>query len=1099
MCVGVAILFTSVGLAEASPENVLEKESYSVALPQQNRVTVTGVVEDAMGTVVGVNVMEKGTTNGTVTNIDGEFSLSVAADAVLVVTYIGYVEQQIPLDGKTSFRILMKEDTQALEEVVVVGYGTQKKVNLTGSVASVNFEEQSLSRPITTVSSALAGLSAGVSVMQESGQPGSDGATIRIRGVGTLNDASPLVLIDGIPGTMDAVNPMDIESISILKDAASAAIYGSLAANGVVLITTKGGKSGRVNVNYSGRISFSQPTHLIEQVTNYADYMEWMNESFTNIGSTPHYAQSTIDTWREKAKNPNELNEHGVPNYVSYPNTNWQKELFSNGLIHTHNISVNGGAEKMRFLISAGYMDNEGLVENTSSKKYSLRANVDANPTSWLKLGARTFASMEDRDPGDFTNANYYLYQTCPGIYPRWNGALGYPEAPEEYSMSNNIFAWLNGKDGNRKTSRFNTTLYSSVNILKGLSWDFNLNYQRRWDEDKTWTNAMDKVRLSDGKVMTPGTVPSQMTTSFYNFGSWEYTIENILRYNTTIAEDHDINALAGYNEYYYYEYNNSAEKKGLMDQNVNVPDAATEMISIKGTATDRASRSFFGRINYAYKSKYLLEANFRYDGHSRFHKDRRWGGFPGFSAGWRITEESFMEHTRNFLDNLKIRASWGKLGAAGGKTVGDYEYQSTYALTNYSIGGAQNQGLAPTLFGNDFLTWESLTSADIGIDATFLRNRLTVELNYYQKKTDGILFTPNIYLTMGMKTAPRLNIAEMTNKGMEISIGWKDRIGDFSYSVSGNMNYNHNEVTKYKGEYKAEWQTNTNGDRVWVSNIGEVSTGTNQRILEGKMREEFYVMDVHRGKGAYFNADGTPNVKGGPKDGMIRTEQDMDWLNAMIAAGYKFMPNQTVDKKKIWYGDHIFADTNGDGIYGSADDYEFQNYSRNPKYTFGFQMSGAWKGFDLSMNWAGAAGRKIYWGSVAGYNSPATRVGFAMSTDISNNHYFYDPENPNDPRTNLTAKYGRLVNGESGFQSLTANSTLFLYNADYLKLKNLTVGYTLPQNIAKSIFTESIRVYFSGENLFTFTKFPGQDPELDAAATYTSVKQFAFGANITF
>ena len=588
--------------------------------------------------------------------------------------------------NQSTFNIVLKEDSKALDEVVVVGYGVQKKVNLTGSVSSVNFEEQVASRPVTNVSSALAGLSSGVQVMQTSGRPGDDGASILIRGVGTMNNSAPLVIVDGMEGLMDSVNPQDIETISILKDAASCAIYGSRAANGVILITTKRGKRDRVNVSYSGHISYAQPTNLIEMVSKYADYMELLNESFANIGQNQHFSQTTIDLWREKSKNPNDVNALGVPNYIAFPNTDWQKEIFQHGLINDHTVSVNGGSDKVRFLLSAGFMDNPGLVENTGVTRYSVRANVEADINKWLTLGTRLYASQEDKDPGNFDNANNYLRQTTPGLYPRWNGHNGYPEAPEESATANSLYSFLNGVDGNLKKSRFNTTLFSKVKFIEGLTWDFNLNYQRRWDEERTWTNALDKVKFSTGEVMSPPTAPSEMTTGFYNYSNYAYTLENLLNYHTSIGK-HDIGALAGYQEYYYYEYSTSGTKKGLIDQSINVPDAATEMIAIGGGALDRASRSFFGRVNYAYDSRYLFEANLRYDGSGRYHADNRWGTFPSFSAAWRISEEAFMESTRDWLDNLKIRASWGKLGNNGAnESKYDYKYQSTYRLSNYSF-----------------------------------------------------------------------------------------------------------------------------------------------------------------------------------------------------------------------------------------------------------------------------------------------------------------------------------------------------------------------------------------------------------------------------
>jgi TonB-linked SusC/RagA family outer membrane protein len=1097
--IGSTLFLASVGIAQASPTsdgNSLTSASLT-KVSQQAEKTITGTVVDKKGeTIIGANVVVKGTTTGTVTDFDGKFTLNVPKGATLSITYIGYNEVEVPVGDQSKLSVVMVEDNQALEEVVVVGYGTQKKVNLTGSVSSVNFEEQALSRPVTNVSSALAGLSSGVQVMQGSGQPGEDGASIRIRGVGTMNNSAPLVIVDGMEGSMDAVNPQDIESISILKDAASSAIYGSRAANGVILITTKKGKVGKLTVNYSGRVSYAQPTNLIDMVTNYADYMELMNEGFENVGQNPHFSQSTIDLWREKAKDPNGVNEIGVPNYVAYPNTDWQNELFQKGLINDHNVSVNGGSEKIRFLLSAGYMDNPGLVDNTGISRYSMRANVDAKITNWLTVGTRTYASMEDKDPGHFKNANNYLRQTTPGLYPEWNGQYGFPEAPEESATANSILWFLNRQEGTSKKSRFNTTMYTKVTFLEGLTWDFNLNYKRRWDEKRNWSGSVEKVRFSDNTLMSPADAPSEMGTSFSNYANNAYTLENILNYSTTFNKDHDFSALLGYQEYYYYEYTNSASKKGLIDQSINVPGSATEMLAIGGGSKDRATRSVFGRLNYAYKSRYLLEANLRYDGSSRYHDDSRWGLFPAFSGAWRVSEEAFMEGTRDVLDNLKLRLSWGELGNTGGDDVGDYEYQSTYGIVNYSFNGMQAAGLATTNIANSVLSWESTAVANLGIDAAMLNSRLTAEFDVYNKVTDGILYRPSIYLTMGEKAAPRLNIAEVTNTGVEFTLGWKDNIGEVNYSVSGNIAYNKNEVTDYKGEYEAGWVENADGERVYKTNLGSVSTGGDARVLEGHTMNEYHLLTPHKGTGNSFNADGSVNVGGGPRDGIIRTEEDMKWVNAMIEKGHEFMPNKKVAQDKIWYGDYIYADNNGDGIYGNSYDKEFQGTSKTPKYNFGLQMAASWRGFDVSMNWAGATGFDLYWGAATGYNSTVVGVGMGLGTEMANNHYFYNPENPADPRTNINGEYPRLTAG--GSQNTTA-STNFLHNGNYLKLKNLTFGYTLPKHVTDKLLTNSIRFYVSGENLWNINSFPGQDPELGATPEYTSVRQFAFGVNLSF
>lgn len=592
---------------------------------------------------------------------------------------------------------------------------------------------------------------------------------------------------------------------------------------------------------------------------------------------------------------------------------------------------------------------------------------------------------------------------------------------------------------------------------------------------------------------MSPATAPSEMTTYFYNRSDYSYTIQNILRYNTTIANDHDLGVMAGYEEYYYNQDTRSAQKKGLIDASVHTPGSATEMQSINGGTIDKARRSFFGRVNYAYKSRYLFEANLRYDGNSRYHRDYRWGTFPSASAAWRVSEEAFMENTRNWLDNLKLRVSYGSVGNDGGDDVGNYEYQSTYGSSRYSFGGILTSGLASTSLANSMLSWETSTMANIGIDLNALNNRLSFTFDAFHSNTTGILYTPSIYLTVGSKSAPRQNLAEMVKKGVELTLGWQDKIGEVSYSVSGNFSYTPNKVTKYKGKFSAGYDEN--GE--WKSNLGEVASSSSavNPIIEGNIKNEYFLKNPYMGSGKGYAADG---INGGPVDGMIRTETDMEWAKAMIDAGYTLMPNKTISKDKIWYGDYIYADANGDGIYGGSDDREFQGISKDPKYNFGLQLSAAWKGFDVSMNWAGAAGFKLYWGTSTGYNSPSTRVGVALGTDIAYDHYFYDPTNPSDSRTNVNAKYGRLVNGESGFQNLETSS-LYLFNGNYLKLKNLTVGYTLPATISKKAYMDNLRLYMSIENVFNITKYPGQDPELGATPEYTSLRQFAFGVNVSF
>lgn len=1094
------VIFQGQGVKyEVKGNHIVISSSKMAAMSQASseKKKITGTVTDEKGEpAIGANISVKGTTQGVITNVEGHYSVMVSPTDILIFSYIGYQTQEIPVKGKSIVKVTLSVDSELLDEVVVVGYGVQKKVNLTGSVSTVKFSEQSDSRPITNVSSALAGLSSGVSVMQGSGRPGEDKATIRVRGVGTLNNSDPLVIIDGMEGDLNLLNPTDIESVSILKDAASASIYGSRAANGVVLVTTKKGNKDRINISYSGNFSIAKPSNLVDLVSDYPAYMSLVNESARNTGSPEIFSNKTIHTWEEANKNPNGVNENGIPNWLAYPNTNWQREMYQSNLAQNHSISVDGGSAKTSFLLSAGYMDNPGLVENTGLKRYTFRANLQATVTDWLTVGTNTYAVLQSTELGDYSSMNSMMNGTSPGVYPYHNGLYGFPEAPEESSQTDNMALFLNKVAGQKDSSRFNTTLYSKVKFLKDFSWDFNFNYSRRFDESNQHNIANTRVKFSTGEIMTPPMDPSLMTTNYKNYGDYNYTIENLLRYDKTFAKHHDVNVLLGYNEYYYKEYDHESTKQGLIDPSISTPGSATEMTEIKGTAKDRALRSFFGRVNYAYKSRYLFEANMRYDGSSHFASDARWGIFPSFSGAWRITEEAFMKDV-SWLQNLKLRLSWGQLG--NNATDGTYDYQAVYKSVKYPLNGVLQTALWPQKIANGLLKWETTSVANVGLDMNLLNNRLTVELEVYNKVTDGILTTPPIFMTTGDKKAPTRNTAEVTNKGLEVTLGWKDKIGQVNYGIVGNFSYNHNEVTKYKGALKEGWIVNEKGERVYKSNLGDVSDSKDQRrVLEGHQINEFYLMSPYQGNQQYFNADGTVNVSGGPKDGMIRTEEDMNWLKAMQTEGHKFMPNQGIDKNQIWYGDLIYADVNGDGIYGNSYDNQLTGTSMSPKFNFGLQLSASWKSFDVSMLWAGNAGFDLYWNQF-GFNQSSVRYGSAIGQGVADDHYYYNGGNANDPTpNNLTGKYPRLRMNANDAQN-NASSTFYLYNGNFLKLKNLSVGYTLPSDISKKVFAQRIRLYFSGENLLTLTSFPGQDPEIGNNIGYPSLKQISFGANITF
>ncbi|SMD14611.1 SusC/RagA family TonB-linked outer membrane protein [Pedobacter nyackensis] len=1063
-------------------------------------IKTAGTVKDSSGgPLPGVSVKVKGTKIAVVTAMDGKFSLAVpSAQSILVFSFIGFDTKEVTVGTSTNLQISLQEQDNNLNDVVVIGYGVQKKVNVIGSVATIDAKALE-NRPVTNLSSSLGGLSSGVFVRQGSGKPGSDGATIRIRGTGTLNNNNALVVVDGIVGSMDAVNPNDVESVSILKDAAAASIYGSLAANGVILITTKKGNKGKITVTYSGLASIAKPANLPTFVTDYIRHMNLVNEGYRNLGQTPVYTDATIALWAAANANPDGLTAQGIPNRVAYPNTDWGKTIFEDNLVQQHNISLNGGTENTQYLLSGLFLKNPGTMANTGSDKYNLRINLQSKVANFLTVGTQTFASNQTYGLASTDNAFNFLRQTTPGVYPMWDGKFGFPAAAEESATANNISAYLYGTGGADNESRFNTTVFAKFDILKGLNFETRFNYQVRQEEFNNHSITNERWNFASNTLKTAATTPDQLSTTYGFNKNRSYTIDNILNYKTTIAKNHDIGALVGYNQNYYNYYNFGATKKGLIDETITTLTSATSLTSASGGEYDYALRSYFGRLNYAYKSRYLLEGVFRYDGSSKFSSNNRWGFFPAFSAGWRISEETFMMGLNEYVSNLKLRASWGKTGNNVMNTdasLGNYDYQAVYGLTNYSFNGTQSTGLISTKFANNNLVWESTTTTNIGLDGNLLKGALNFEIDLYKKYTEGILFTPTIPLTTGTATAATQNIAEVSNKGVELTLGYNGNAGNFKYGVSGNFAYNFNRVKKYKGAFQAGYTTDALGNRVYTSNLGSVSSGSTNRILDGHEINEYYLQTVYKGTGNYF-VDGKVNANGGPKDGMIRTPDDMGWLNAMIAAGYTFQPTAGVSKTKTYYGDLIYADNNGDGLYGNSFDAQFLNKSSTPRYNYGLNMNLSYKNIDMSMLWSGSAGMWYYW-NATGYNNSTVSLGNAVSTLIANDHYYYNDANPADPANNITAHYPRLKNTTDA-QNAAVASNFYLYNASYLKLKNLQIGYTLPDKISKKALISRARIYFSGENLWTITNYPGLDPEIGANVGYPTMRQYSVGLNVTF
>lgn len=1057
---------------------------------------VRGTVKDTDGNpLVGVTVMIEGTSKGTLTDDNGRWEMDAPAGSNLVFTSIGYKAVTVPVDGRTGYDTVMSEDRELLEEVVVIGYGTQKKANLTGSVTSIDFGKSTEGRPILNTSSALAGMVPGMSVLQSSGQPGSEETAIRIRGTGSFTSgaSSPLVLVDGVEWSMDNVNPNDIESISILKDAASTAIYGTRAANGVILVTTKSGVESKPAVSYSYKGIFQKPYNNLKWISDYATYMELFNEGCDNANTSHQFSQANIDIWKAAAQDPYGLNEYGVPNYVAYPNTDWFSEIFQNGYSQEHNVSISGASKKVKYLVSMGYLDNQGVMNrfnlDSSTQKANFRTNIEADVIKWFTVGAKIFGQFQQYGCANIANGFNNLYMTTPGIYPGSENAWGRPANNDESPTANNIFGHMAGSTGTKRTWRVNGSLYAKIRPYEGLSIEGTFNYAPTFGENHTYSREngyWDYV--TDQRYSSSELSKATMTNSLNR--TYKMSTDLLVRYENTFGK-HYLGALAGYSAIMYKKWGWSYQKMGATDWSLNDP-TTYETLNSSSVATPGhwALRSWFGRVNYAFNDRYLFEANLRVDGSSRFGTKSRYGVFPSFSAGWKIHEEEFMANTRSWLDHLKLRASWGQTGNNQG--IKDFDWQATYATRPVNIDGSNSTGLYIASMSNINLKWETTSTTDIGIDAGFFKGRLNAEIDYYHKYTTDILFTPSSYMTMGNMSQVPSNLGAMWNQGIELALNWKDTIGkDFYYYVGVNFSYNKNRVTSFKGTLSKYWK-----DGKYYNNLSDVSENwaSPGKLCEGHAIGEHYMLQLYRGSGKGYKGGGVdPNA--GPVDGIIRTEADMAWVKAMIDSGYSFNGVKTVSPDQLWYGDFIFADRNGDKNLGNEDDKDFNGKTSQPSYNLGVSLGFSWKGIDFSMLWTGAFDYYIYWATNY-YNATNVTWGYGISQRIADDHYFYDPANPNDPRTNINATYPRLYKGSDRNRQ---TSDFYEYKGDYMKLKNVQLGYTLPEKWTQKAFVRQLRFYVSGENLLTLTKFPGMDPELGSTIGYPLMRQVSIGAQITF
>ena len=1018
----------------------------------QERITVSGTVVDQSGQgVVGAIVMEKGNaSNGVAVDMDGNYSIVVPSNATLVYECLSYISAEEPVNSRGSINVVMRDDSQQLEEVVIVGYGVQKKVNLTGAVSAIDMEELTESRPITNVSQALAGLAAGVQVTSANNAPGNDNATILVRGQGTLNSSAPLIIIDGVEGSFNSVNPQDIESISILKDAASASIYGSRAAGGVILITTKQGKAGTMKINYDGYASVASIRKTLTPVSDYADYMLLINEGLLNSGKATVFPDSDIQAWREdNGKHP-----------MLYPNRDWIDDTFRTAVAQNHVVTVSGGSDFLHAFASLGYSDNPGVMENTGYSKYTARVNLGMDVKPWLSLGFQFSGNIADMEAGHDMISTVFTYAsaTTPSMILRTSdGRYGAPNNPNDdiQAASNNPLKRLNSVQGENRSHAMKPRFTAEFKPFKGMS--VTASYTYDWYDNQFHTKPVfiDSWNFLTNSVVVQG---EGRTSIRYRDAQGRRVFSDVVaRYGTDFFEKLRFDAMVGASQESYRSENFEVSRQDLMDLNMDVLSAAYGDASTAGTRSEWRMRSYFGRLNFNWADRYLAEFNLRADGSSRFARGHRWGYFPSASFAWRADNEAFFKGIRKAagFELLKFRVSYGALG---NNSVGNYDSQDLYTSHsgdyNYVLGDAMQVGLAQAALSNPDLTWESTYVFDAGLDFGLLKNRLTGTIDWFHKKTVDILINlpaPDVH---GTTSIPKVNSATVSNRGIEISLGWKDTIGDFSYGINGNLSCIRNKVEKFKGTDK-----------------GGMSISGANLIWEGHSINSQYLLKVDR---------------------ILQTDEDMVLVRNMYDDAPIGEDGLPVNPFAAFYGatgpqkgDLLYKDLDGNGIIDNNDK-TIVSDGPNPKYVFGINISAGWKGFDFSALLQGQAGIKVYW-LQQGYNTPTVRWGYQLNREVMVGRWY-------EGRTDAT--YPRLLD-VSDYRNQQM-SDFYLQDKSFLKIRNIQLGYTLPEKVVEKIGASRIRFYGSLENFFTFTRYKGWDPEVSGMG-YPTMRQAVLGVNIGF
>lgn len=973
---------------------------------------ISGTVSEVNGSPLpGVNIMVKGTQTGTVTNAEGFFSLTIPdGNAVLVLSFVGYITKEISIGSQAVVNVVMEIDEKALEEVVVVGFGTQKRVNLTGAVSTIKSDDIA-NIPFTQASQALAGRVAGVTIQQTSGQPGRDQGTIRIRGLGTFSGAgnSPLVLVDGIASSINDVNPDDIANISVLKDASSAAIYGSRAANGVVLIETKKGRTGGFDVDYNGYVGVQRAVALPDIMDSWI-YAQIENEAARNQGRAPVWSESEIEKFRNGSDPDN------------YPNANHYEYLMKSGsgFQTGHNLRFSGGTAQNSYNLSLGYLDQDGLIAKTYFERYNMRLNFNSRISSKLNLGLVLSANRshegEPVSPGSqsqdgATNLIDYALKIPTTIAgKRSDGTYG--------SLTGfTIEGWLASNSFRKiKDTRLRGSIDLKYNLTESLSIQGLAGYTYNTRDNLTY-----KGTLQVDQTLFQG--PAQLRNNLAETGL--LTLQMFTNYQLNLSE-HQLNFVGGYSfEKEQYGFMEAFRDNFPNDVLYKLNAGSTANMQNSGSGYEWAIQSLFGRVNYSLKNRYLFEVNARYDGSSRFPAKNRYGFFPSASAGWIISEESFFQN--DWVDFLKLRASWGSLG---NQNIGNYPYQQMFNLSvpSYPLGRGSEvlqPSAAVTVAPNTDITWETTTTTDIGAEIGLAGGKLDFEIDYFIKNTRDILYNVSTSYILGL-TSSEVNAGAVQNKGWDFRIQHRNTLNDFSYGISANFSVVNNKVTELAGLQQ----------------------------------------DIERG---LFIGHPLQSIYGYVVDGLFIDENDVQ--------NYPTQPYTAVP------GEYRFKDLNGDGKVTPEHDRKVIG-NRFPKYSYGLNLNARYKGFDLALllRGLGGANRMI----ISNHQGRALYLGSNVQEWMYNNRWTSENPNPN-------ATYPRMTTHSDGVH--TWASSYWMRSADFLRIDNFQLGYTLPTTLSKRIGTKNLYIYTSCRNLLTLSGYyKGWDPE---TGLYPPTRVLLLGLNI--